>query len=127
MAAWDQLKKQFWWLPFGRVPEINTNELHRLMGGDKPVQIVDVRSGAEWQRSHIPGAVSAPIGALKRRLASLQLDAHQPIIAICLSAHRSIPAVRLLRARGFENAVQLKGGMLAWWGQRYPTERERER
>jgi len=127
MAAWDQLKKQFWWLPFGRVPEISANELHRLMGGDKPVQIVDVRSAAEWRRSHILGAVSVPIGGLKRRLASLELDAHQPIIAICLSAHRSIPAVRLLRARGFENAVQLKGGMLAWWGQRYPTERASER
>ena len=127
MAAWDQLKKQFWWLPFGRVPEINTNELHRLTGGDKSVQIVDVRSGAEWRRSHIHGAVSVPIGGLKRRLASLQLDAHQPIIAICLSAHRSIPAVRLLRARGFDNAVQLKGGMLAWWSQHYPTERASER
>jgi len=127
MSAWDQLKKQFWWWPFGRVPEISANELHRLVRGDKPVQIVDVRSEAEWRRSHIPGAVSAPIGALKHRLTALQLDAHQPIIAICLSAHRSIPAVRLLRARGFENAVQLKGGMLAWWRQHYPTERARQR
>ena len=84
MSVWHQLKKQFGWLPFGRVPEISANEIHRLMGGDKPVQIVDVRSGAEWRRSHIPGAVSVPIGALKHRLASLQLDAHQPIIAICL-------------------------------------------
>jgi len=59
---------------------------------------------------------------LKDRLASLQLDTQQPIIAICLSAHRSIPAVRLLRAKGLENAVQLKGGMLAWWSKNYPTE-----
>jgi rhodanese-related sulfurtransferase len=35
------------------------------------------------------------------------------VVAICLTAHRSIPAVRLLRARGFE-AAQLAGGMLAW-------------
>ena len=127
MSVWNQLKKQFWWLPFGRVPEISADELHHLVRGDETVQIVDVRSGAEWRRSHIPGAVSVPIGALKHRLASLQLDAHQPIIAICLSAHRSIPAVRLLRVRGFENAVQLKGGMLAWWSQHYPTERARQR
>jgi rhodanese-related sulfurtransferase len=60
---------------------------------------------------------------LKDRLASLQLNTEQPIIAICLSAHRSIPAVRLLQARGFENTVQLKGGMLAWWNKHYPTER----
>ena len=123
MAAWDQLKKQFWWLPFGHVPEISATELNMSLAGDKPLQIVDVRSGAEWRRSHIPGSVSVPIQELKGRLSSLQLNAQKPIIAICLSAHRSIPAVRLLQAQGFENAVQLKGGMLAWWNKHYPTER----
>ena len=116
------LKKMFWWLPVGRVAEISADELHRLIGGESPVQIVDVRSAAEWRRGHIPGAVSAPIGAFKHCLAGLHLDEHRPIVAICLSAHRSIPAVRLLQARGFENAVQLKGGMLAWWRRHYPTE-----
>jgi len=120
-----QLKKMFWWLPVGHVPDINATELHHLMAGGNPVQIVDVRSGAEWRRSHIPGSVSVPIHVLKDRLVALQLDAQQPITTICLSAHRSIPAVRLLRARGFENVVQLKGGMLAWWNQHYPTERAR--
>ena len=115
----------FWWLPVGRVPEISADELHRLMSSDESVQIIDVRSAAEWRRSHIAGAVSAPIGALRHRLAGLHLDAQLPIIAICLSAHRSIPAVRLLRARGFENAVHLKGGMLAWWRRHYHTERGR--
>jgi len=113
----------FWWLPVGHVPDISATDLHARLAADNPIQIVDVRSGAEWRRSHIPGAVSVPIHAFKGRLAALQLDAQQPIIAICLSAHRSIPAVRLLQAQGFENAVQLKGGMLAWWHKRYPTER----
>jgi len=122
MSALDRLKKRFWWLPVGHVPEINAAVLNARLSGDNPPKIVDVRSGVEWRRSHIPGAVSVPINELKDRLASLQLDAQQPIIAICLSAHRSIPAVRLLRAEGFENAVQLKGGMLAWWSKSYPTE-----
>jgi len=122
MSALDRLKKRFWWLPVGHVPEINAAVLNARLSGDNPPKIVDVRSGVEWRRSHIPGAVSVPINELKDRLASLQLDAQQPIIAICLSAHRSIPAVRLLRAKGLENAVQLKGGMLAWWSKNYPTE-----
>ena len=122
MSALDRLKKRFWWLPVGHVPEINAAVLNARLSGDNPPKIVDVRSGVEWRRSHIPGAVSVPINELKDRLASLQLDAQQPIIAICLSAHRSIPAVRLLRAEGFENVVQLKGGMLAWWSKNYPTE-----
>ena len=122
MSALDRLKKSFWWLPVGRVPETNAAELNARLSGDNPPKIVDVRSSVEWRRSHIPGAVSVPINELKDRLVCLQLDAQQPIIAICLSAHRSIPAVRLLRAAGFENAVQLKGGMLAWWSKNYPTE-----
>ena len=122
MSALDRLKKSFWWLPVGRVPGISASELHGRLAGDQPIQIIDVRSGAEWRHSHIPGAVSVPIHTLKDRLASLQLDAHQPIVAICLSAHRSIPAVRVLQARGFSNSVQLNGGMLAWWNQHYPTE-----
>jgi len=108
----DRLKSSFWWLPVGRVPEIAASELHGYLTEDQTVQIIDVRTEAEWRRSHIPGAVSVPIHALKHRLAALQLDAEQPIVAICLSAHRSIPAVRLLEAQGFSNVVQLKGGML---------------
>ena len=122
MSVFEQLKRSFWWLPFGHVAEISADELHARLTGNGPVKIIDVRSGAEWRRSHIPGAVSVPINELKVRIASLQLDAQHPIIAICLSAHRSIPAVRLLQAQGFENAVQLKGGMLAWWNRNYPTE-----
>jgi rhodanese-related sulfurtransferase len=118
-----QSRKMFWWLPLGRVPDIGATDLHTQLAADNPVQIVDVRSVAEWRRSHIPGAVSVPIHTLQDRLAALQLDTRKPVIAICLSAHRSIPAVRLLQAQGFENAVQLRGGMLAWWHQRYPTER----
>ena len=127
MSVFDRLQKSFWWLPFGHVPEINADELNARLTGHRPLQIIDVRSGAEWRRSHIPGAVSVPISELKARIASLQLDAQEPVVAICLSAHRSIPAVRLLKAQGFENTVQLKGGMLAWWKKDYPTEQaERE-
>lgn len=122
MSVLEQLKNRFWWLPFGQVPEINADELNARLAGRTRLRIIDVRSGAEWRRSHIPGAVSVPINELKARIASLRLDAQQPIVAICLSAHRSIPAVRLLQAQGFENTVQLKGGMLAWWNKNYPTE-----
>jgi rhodanese-related sulfurtransferase len=122
MSVLTRLKKRFWWLPFGHVPEIDADELNALLNGRGPLKIIDVRTSAEWRRSHIPGAVRVPVSELKARIASLQLDAQQPIIAICLSAHRSIPAVRLLHAQGFENAVQLKGGMLAWWSKNYPTE-----
>ncbi len=126
MSALNRLKSTFWWLPFGRVAEISANQLQDYLSEDKPIQIIDVRSSAEWRRSHVPGAVSVPIHVFKQRLERLQLDARQPIVAICLSAHRSRPAVRLLRAKGFSDAVQLAGGMLAWWNKQFPTEGARQ-
>jgi len=55
-----------------------------------------------------------PIYEFRQRLPALKLDPQRPIVAICATAHRSPPAVRLLHAAGYENAVQLKNGMLSW-------------
>jgi rhodanese-related sulfurtransferase len=105
----------FWWWPFGKVPELSASQLDALrrQRGALP-QLVDVRSPQEWQSGHLAGAVNVPITEFGSRIAGLKLDPKRPIVAICRSAHRSIPAVRLLRQHGFDNACQLQGGMLAW-------------
>ena len=102
-----------WWFPFGHVPEILARELAARLSAQPPLQIVDVRSHFEFARGHIRGAVNVPIGAFRRRLDGLKLDRSRPVVAICLTGHRSIPAVRLLRQRGYD-AFQLAGGMIAW-------------
>lgn len=102
-----------WW-PFGRVPEISAEELEAELEKGA-VQIVDVRTGAEFRLSRIAQARHLPITSFSRtRLESLDLDPDRPVVAICLTAHRSIPAVRKLRELGYE-ARQLRGGMRAWW------------
>lgn len=110
-----------WWLPFGRVPGVAPGVLaEQLERGD--VQILDVRSAVEWRLSHIQGAINVPLQTLRGALPALPLDPERPVAAICLSAHRSIPAVRLLRENGFADVRQLEGGMLAWWRAGLPTE-----
>jgi rhodanese-related sulfurtransferase len=103
----------FWWLPFGEVPELPATRLARALAEVAPPQLLDVRSEVEFSRGHLRGAVNVPIQELRARLPSLELDPARLVVAICLTAHRSIPAVRLLQARGFE-AAHLAGGMLAW-------------
>jgi len=102
-----------WWLPFGAVPETGAAALFAALAVDPRPQLVDVRTSAEFSAGHVAGAVSLPVTSLAARLEALGLDPARPVVAICLTAHRSIPAVRLLRRRGFE-ASQLSGGMLAW-------------
>lgn len=115
----------FWWLPFGKVPEVSAQKLDEMRrDAALSPQIIDVRTGPEWRSGHVPGAIHVPITELGSRISSLNLDGKRPIIAICRSAHRSIPAVRMLRKHGFRNACQLQGGMLAWWGAELPVEGE---
>lgn len=123
MRIAERLQALFWWLPFGHVDEISAFQLNERLAAQPQPQIIDVRSRAEWRRSHISGSVNVPLPELKRRLAELHLDSTRPVVAICLSAHRSIPAVRLLQMRGFSEALQLQGGMLAWWREEFPTSR----
>jgi rhodanese-related sulfurtransferase len=111
-----------WWFPFGHVPEIPPAELSGRLGKKPWPQLVDVRTPAEYAAGHIRGAVNVPIGSLRSRLPALRLDPARPVVAICLSAHRSRPAVRLMVERGLE-AVQLAGGMLAWRAARLPEVR----
>lgn len=111
-----------WWLPLGSVPELPARALAEALAAPDPPQLVDVRTAAEFRRGHVRGARSAPISELRARLAALGLDRRRQVVAICLTAHRSIPAVRLLRRAGFD-ALQLAGGMLAWRAARLPEER----
>lgn len=115
-----KLRARFWWLPIGRVAEVSATDLARLLASDPP-QLLDVRSAAEWQQSRIAGSVNVPIGQLARRLSELTLDPGRPVVAICMTAHRSIPAVRLLAAHGYSSVAQLGGGMRAWWKAGLPT------
>ncbi len=110
-----------WWLPFGKVPEIEAHELHARLHDRPAPQIIDVRTETEWNAGHIAGTLNVPVTELKRRMKSLPLDKQRPVVALCRSARRSILAVRLLRAQGFD-ACQLQKGMLAWQGTGLPTE-----
>ena len=103
----------WWWLPFGRVAEIEASDLDNKLKEEEEIQLLDLRTQWEFKRAHIQGARWIPIHTFKKNWPSLALDPDKPIIAICKSAHRSIPAVRLLQQAGYD-AQQLAGGMDAW-------------
>ena len=104
------------------MPEITASELNKKMQ-ESEVQVVDVRTRAEWRLSRISGAINLPINRFSQEnIQSLGLDKEKDVVLVCLSAHRSIPAVRQLKGLGFEQAKQLQGGMKQWWKSGNPTE-----
>lgn len=87
-----------------------TDADQRLADGD--AVLIDVREPDEWQQGHVPGATHIPLAQLSARLAGLPRD--RDILLVCRSGNRSGVAQDLLARAGFERAINVQGGMLAW-------------
>jgi rhodanese-related sulfurtransferase len=86
--------------------------------------VLDVRSMAEFKDGHIVNAINVPLNGLGSGLKQLEKHRKKPIIAVCRSGSRSGAACRVLRKHGFENAKNLRGGMLAWQNANLPVKRK---
>ncbi|UZI27005.1 rhodanese-like domain-containing protein [Streptomyces sp. VB1] len=110
----------------GRGERLSVGEARTRTGGVRPEAVLlDVREKSEWRTGHAPGAVHAPLTALA---AGTPLPAaaarERPLVVICRSGQRSQRAVRLLAGRGAD-AVDVKGGMIAWAAAGLPVIDER--
>ncbi len=97
-------------IPFGKVDEITSEDLNQLLTNQPDdVILVDVRTKVEWRSGHIKNAKHISILNFTQEIENLNLDKNKIMVPICLSAHRSIPAVRMLIENGYKNVMQLKG------------------
>lgn len=71
-------------------------------------QIVDVRTVAEYERKHIPGAINVPLDELRQRLNELSQE--REIWVVCGVGQRAYNATRILQQHGFK-VKNLSGGM----------------
>lgn len=85
--------------------------LRRVREGE--VTVLDVRPPEEFRAGHIPGAVSVPLGELKKRLKDLSRS--REIVAYCRGPYcvLAVKAVELLRKEGFR-AVRFEDGVPDW-------------
>lgn len=88
-------------------------EAGRHSGED--VLLVDCRQPAEWDITHIDGAVPVPLQQLPE-LFDEHLAGHEQreVIVYCRSGRRSLEFVSSLRRAGFPNARSMAGGVLLW-------------
>jgi len=103
------------------VPEITATELKaRMDQGDAPA-LLDVREHFERRIADLPdnGQLRIPTGEVLQRIG--ELDRGTPLVIYCRSGSRSTWVVRLLHERGFDNVLNLKGGILAWREEVDPT------
>jgi len=85
----------------------------RLDGPDVPI-ILDVRSVAEYEAGHIPGAVNVPYDQIAASLDSLESFRSGEIVVYCRTGRRAGIAENVLREAGFTRVFDLEGHMTSW-------------
>ncbi|MGE2717712.1 rhodanese-like domain-containing protein [Mycolicibacterium litorale] len=98
----------------------------RLDSPDRP-RLIDVRTTAEFESEHIPGAHNIPLDALQDRRDEIARRLDQDVVLICRSGQRAARAEETLRRSGLVNVHILDGGILAWRRHGFTVNRGRQR
>lgn len=77
-----------------------------------PPRLLDVREEWELRICCIEGAVHIPMGQVAQALQTL--DPAKETVVICHHGMRSYQVARYLEQNGFEDVINLEGGIAAW-------------
>jgi NADPH-dependent 2,4-dienoyl-CoA reductase/sulfur reductase-like enzyme/rhodanese-related sulfurtransferase len=89
-------------------PNVHWNQLDSEL--DRGVKVLDVRTQAEFERGHIPGAILAPVDELRDRLDDLVGEEY---VVHCAVGQRAHTAIQILKSKGIR-ASNLSGGYTTW-------------
>ncbi|MGC3998618.1 MAG: FAD-dependent oxidoreductase [Anaeromyxobacter sp.] len=92
----------------GASPLLTAAALKQELASGSPPLVLDVRTQGEWDRGHLRGAVHVPIDALRAGWETLPRG--RRVVVHCKSGFRAHLAVRILKAHGFTEVVNLTGG-----------------
>ena len=94
------------------VREITPTALAEQLKTGTPPVVIDVREPYEFAIAEM-GGVLMPVETVPERLAEIPKD--QPVVVHCRSGVRSARIIRMLEdEHGYDNLLNLKGGILAW-------------
>jgi rhodanese-related sulfurtransferase len=79
---------------------------------DEKALIIDVRTPAEFKQERIEQAVNKPLDSIEKWVNELPKD--KTIYFVCRSGSRSGIAQRIAAQRGYTDAYNMAGGMIAW-------------
>ena len=108
---------------------ISVKQLAQRLGESDNVDLIDVRTPAEFQSVHACDARNFPLDRLDPQaiLAQRQGQPQDPIYFICKAGNRSRQACAKMIAAGFDNVVNVEGGTEAWANAGLPVEKPARR
>lgn len=103
------------WKASGRetdqIRRINANELADYLKTSPNIPVYDVRKQSEYNSEHLVNAVNTPLDYLNDSMARITKD--QPAFVHCAGGYRSMIFISALRARGYDQLIDVRGGFNA--------------
>ena len=95
------------------VDAVSATELRRLLEGDVPPALLDVREDIEVALEPMEDALHIPLREVAARMD--ELDGDRPTVVVCAAGVRSVRAIEALRAAGYSGRLlNFEGGMRSW-------------
>ena len=99
-------------LTLARLPIYWSKDVCRHLREGRPLQLIDVRSSAEWLKGHLPGAISLPLLELHCEAASI--DFLRPSLVYCREGYRAFTAASMLLQEHDSDIGILIDGIEGW-------------
>ena len=104
-------------------PSVSPAQLALLLAADKPLELLDVRTPAEFTSAHVPGATLVPLDELDVETYLKHHPAGRPIYVLCQAGGRARKAIEKFENYGCSDCVLVEGGTQAWIDAGLPVNR----
>jgi glyoxylase-like metal-dependent hydrolase (beta-lactamase superfamily II)/rhodanese-related sulfurtransferase len=94
-----------------QIESIDVEKLAERIANGQAANILDVRKPGEYEAEHLTLAETAPLDFLNESM--LMIDKNKPYHIHCAGGYRSMIFISALKARGYDNLVDVAGGFAA--------------
>ncbi len=91
-----------------QITSISAAELAEINEEEGSINILDVRKESEYLSEHVQDAENAPLDYINESM--LKIDKDKTYYVHCAGGYRSMVFNSILRARGYDNLIDVKGG-----------------
>lgn len=93
------------------IKSVSVEEFAAAEVADPSINILDVRKNSEYQSEHILNAINAPLDYINESM--LKVDKNKTYYVHCAGGYRSMIFASILKARGYDNLIDVDGGFKA--------------
>ncbi|QQS28434.1 MAG: MBL fold metallo-hydrolase [Sphingobacteriales bacterium] len=104
--AWEKAGKET-----DHIRTISVDEFAKEHKANPNINVLDVRKYSEFESEHIVGAVNTPLDFVNDAMYAVNRD--KTYYVHCAGGYRSMIFNSILRARGYDNLIDVQGGMKA--------------